>query len=663
MNIYVSPDGSDTNPGTRCRPFGTLEGARRAIRKLRRNGLLRGGVTVWIAGGFYERSRSFTLTARDSGTTGAPVVYRAVSGHEARLVGGKRIPASAFAKVADRSVLKRLVPAARGKVVEADLKALGIRDLGDATALGRRPELFFNQRPMTLARWPNEGFTTIRDVAGGSPVMVHGIKGDKVGKLVYKGNRPSRWAAESDARLHGYWFWDWSDSYEKIASIDPRRRVIATAPPYHHYGYRVGQRFYAVNLLAELDTPGEWYVDRDRGILYFWPPAPISRAEIVFSMLQTPLVAMKGVSQVVLRGLTLEATRGAAIQVSGGAEVRVVQCTVRNTGTDAALVSGGTHHGVSGCHIYQTGAAGIVLSGGDRRRLTPSRHYAVDNHIHDFSRLMRTYAPALRLAGVGCRAAHNHIHHAPHMAVAFGGNDHVMELNEIHDVCRETGDVGVFYTGRDWTMRGNVIRHNFVHHVHGPGLWGAQVIYLDDAASGTVVRGNVIYRCARAMLIGGGRDNVIDNNIIVACEESIRIDNRGLNWMADHVGAGGVMQERLKAVPYRKPPWSRRYPKLVNILQDDPAAPKGNIVRRNVIHRTPAMNLAPEAEALGTVADNFTTRGPVGFANPRGMDFRLKKSSIIHKRIPGFKRIPFEKIGPRRQSHVGAIETRRKTGA
>ena len=59
--------------------------------------------------------------------------------------------------------------------------------------------------------------------------------------------------------------------------------------------------------------------------------------------------------------------------------------------------------------------------------------------------------PAIELQGVGNRADHNLIHDAPHWAISFGGNEHVMELNEIYDVCQETGDVGVFYTGRDWT--------------------------------------------------------------------------------------------------------------------------------------------------------------------------------------------------------------------
>ena len=66
--------------------------------------------------------------------------------------------------------------------------------------------------------------------------------------------------------MHGYWFWDWSDQRHKIESIDAEKHLIAVVPPYHGYGYRKGQWYYAFNLLSELDSPGEWYLDRQTGI-------------------------------------------------------------------------------------------------------------------------------------------------------------------------------------------------------------------------------------------------------------------------------------------------------------------------------------------------------------------------------------------------------------
>ena len=171
-----------------------------------------------------------------------------------------------------------------------------------------------------------------------------------------------------------------------------------------------------------------------------------------------------------LRGLTIENSRGDGMLVEESEHNLVAGCTIRNIGGTGVTVRGGRQNGVVSCDVYLVDS-GLYIDGGDRATLTPAGNYATNNHIHDFSRLSRTYAPAIRLTGVGNRADHNLIHDAPHMAVGFGGNENVMEFNEVHDVCRETGDVGVFYIGRDWTTRGNEVRYNFVHHVYGPGVY------------------------------------------------------------------------------------------------------------------------------------------------------------------------------------------------
>ena len=86
-DFYVSPKGSDRNPGTRQKPFATLEHARDAARSAKREG----GVTIWLRGGTYTRSDTFTLNAEDGGTATAPVVYRSIPGETARIFGGKTI--------------------------------------------------------------------------------------------------------------------------------------------------------------------------------------------------------------------------------------------------------------------------------------------------------------------------------------------------------------------------------------------------------------------------------------------------------------------------------------------------------------------------------------------------------------------------------------------
>jgi hypothetical protein len=647
VTLYVATDGNDTWSGRQPKrgegqsgPFATLERAREEARRLRHGGTLPiGAITIEVSGGTYELKAPFTLTAADSGAPDAPTTYRAQEGEEVRLSGGRRIRETA--PVSDALVLARLDEAARGHVVAADLRALGITDYGEVKGGGL--EVFFGDRPMTLARWPNTGFAKIADVVGGQPVEVRGTVGDAVGAFVYEGDRPERWVSESDPWLHGYWFWDWADEREPIESLDPDRKVIRLRPPYHTYGYRKGQWYYAFNMLSELDAPGEWYLDRGTGVLYFWPPSPLTPEQRLTVSVTPTLIVTRNVSNVVFDGFILEAARDTAVTIMDSTRVVVRDCLIRNVGGDAVVIAGGKDSGVTGCEIHDTGRGGVLLSGGNRDTLRPAGLHAEDNHIHHYSRWARMYHPAIALDGVGNRAVHNLIHDAPHQAIAFSGNDHMIDSNEIHHVCLEANDAGAIYSGRDWTWRGTVIQYNWFHDIRGLQDNGCMGVYLDDMLCGTVVYGNVFYRVSNAVFIGGGRDNLVENNVFVSCDPAVHIDARALGWAAYHVNT--TMMERLREVPYREPPWSERYPDLVGILENEPAAPRGNVVTRNVFRGGRWVDVEEAAKYEVRFEANLLDADP-RFVNAAHLDFRLRRDSPAL--TLGFKPLPTSRPGPRR---------------
>ena len=250
------------------------------------------------------------------------------------------------------------------------------------------------------------------------------------------------------------------------------------------------------------------------------------------------------------------------------------------------------------------------------------------------------YHPAVSISGVGNRVAHNLIHDAPHMGVGFSGNDHVIQLNELHHVCMESNDAGAMYAGRDWTMRGTVIRDNYLHDINGFEGRGCVGVYLDDMWCGTTIESNVFYRVTMAAFVGGGRDNIIRNNVFVDCNPAVHIDSRALGWAADTVDT--TMKERLNAVPYRQPPWSERYPQLLTLLADEPAAPKGNIVERNICVGGRWDDIEGSARPLTTFKDNLLDQDP-RFVDAAKLDFQLRDDSPAYKL--GFRRIPIDKIG------------------
>jgi hypothetical protein len=341
------------------------------------------------------------------------------------------------------------------------------------------------------------------------------------------------------------------------------------------------------------------------------------------------------------------------IEIAGGHDNLVTHCIVRNLRKNAINLSG-TRNGVTHCTISGIGQTGIAVSGGDRRQLVAAGNFVRHCTIHDFGRWQRTYAPAIRLSGVGNIAAHNLLYDGPHSAILFGGNEHLIELNEIHDVCYEVDDAGSVYCGRDWGLRGNVIRHNFFHHIksHLPGSNGVHAVYLDDCASGITVFGNVFYEISgRAIMCGGGRDNTIENNVIAKCGSAHFTDRRGTAWIDKD--ASWKLLDKIKRYNYTQPPWSERYPRLAHILDngyDRAKEPEGCVIARNIGWRNKRWL---EKNSLGgsggfdfyTFKNNIEDQDP-HFADEANLNLALRDDSPAYS-IPGFRPIPFAQIGPR----------------
>ncbi|NQU11247.1 right-handed parallel beta-helix repeat-containing protein [bacterium] len=609
-------------------PFGTLRRARNAIRALKQHGPLpAGGVTVWIRGGRYQLSQTFKLTAADSGTAAAQVVYRAYESEEVRLSGGHQL--TGWQPVTDPAIQARFDPAARDQIWRVDLKAQGVTDYGDAPVpidrdLRGSIELFSETEPMVLARWPNDGYVSVAGLVNND---------GHSGEFLYDADRPRRWADPRDAWMHGYWAHDWWDSYVAIDSIDTDQRLIRIRRPHPSYGIYPGHRYYALNILEELDSPREWYLDRQAGILYFWPPEDPRQTAYYVSTLRHSLVSMKAVSHVSFRELTFEVGRGPALEMRGSSSNLVAGCVIRNVAGAGVAIAGGTHNGVVGCDIYQVGLGGIGLTGGDRRTLRPANHYVRNTRIHRFGRLVQAYRPGITLNGVGHHVAHNAIYDGPHCAILLHANDCLIEYNDIHDVCTETADAGAIYTGRDISELGNVIRHNYIHDM-SRGSW-ISAVYLDDWASGFVVEGNIFARLGRAVTIAAGLWNVVTNNICWDVEWGIVLDQRGK--------LHPVCIERLEAVNYRRPPYSDRYPQVVTVLDEPITTGVDNRIERNILSARRPLHISPAIDrSRQQIADNLTNVDPQ-FADPA--TFRLADTSPALS--IGFRPIPFAEIGLR----------------
>jgi hypothetical protein len=601
-------------------------------------------VEVILPAGTYLLDQPLRFGPTDAGGENAPIVWRAEKPGTVRIVAGRLV--HDFQPVTDAAVLQRLPEASRSHVSVADLRAQGITDYGTMSGgFGKDGstglEVFVDDQPTTIARYPNQGFIKIRELAGPTEARIRSTRGCKEGWFYAADDRVKRWAGDAGAMLHGYWYWDWADLRQPIESIDPETGLIRLKPPYNGSGYRKNQYFYGFNLLSEIDEPGEWYLDRANGKLYIWPPADLGQARVMVTLLPNLVVAEKA-ANITFRGIIFEGSRQHGIELKDCTNVRLEACTIRNLGKWAVRVNGGEQCAVVGCDITGTGDGGIGLQGGDRKTLTPAHHLAGNNHIHHYSRWNRMYRPAVSVGGVGNVVRHNLIHHAPHQAMNFGGNDHLIEYNEIHNVCEESNDAGAVYAWNDWSARGNTLRYNHFHHIYGHDNKGCMGVYLDDDFSSAHLYGNVFQQVPRASFIGGGQDSVFENNLYIDCYPAVHVDARGLGW---RTYGYDELRKKLERWPYKQPPWSTKYPKLVDILDDEPMTPKGNIIRRNVCIRGRWSNFEAKAKPYITVENNLIVDENPGFANLDKLDLSFAPDSAIGKM--GFQTIPTQQIGLR----------------
>ena len=710
---HVSPHGDATGNGTLAEPFAMPLQARDAIRAYRKeNPDSSESHTVILHTGRYPINETLELGDGDGGRQGAPVVYRAKAGAAVTFHGGTGVNTQRFRTMSPTEA-GRLMEAAREHVVVAEVEDLSILEaLGRGH--GRYGMLVENEHTLQLARWPNRGFVHLDEVVDMGPTLRWLTRGEKPPAYSYEKPVGGRftlledanfdaWRAElertRDVRQGGYLSNDWTEDKNQVARIsgdgviqllDATRYGIGGvryrggfADPSDEPRFLKHRRLYFMNLLCELDMPGEWYFDRNEKKLYLWP---ISK-NLKDTRLTVPggpaLVELSNASHVVIRDIVFENGGRLGLSIDGGSHVTIAGCTFRNFTGKAIEIEGGQNHTVNACTVYNV-QSGLTIRGGELRTLKQCNHKVINS---EFKRFRGRGYGGIGLMGCGIEFRNN-LYHSMNAAIKYEGAYIRFANNEFYNVGWEMGDWNVLYQGADKWCNGNIVENNFFHHMmEEPGRHPIVAVRNDDGGTGTTYRSNLFYKTGRGAIAFGGPNNHILDNIVLetsllwwtarlpTSDEAIR---REYALIAEEFESGryprGGKEDAIYNVEqvvgkrgWEKPPWSTAFPAFARYMNENPFAQSYGSMLNNYHNRVdpdrpygvvhihkhwalPARD-GDEAERPTSMADMPTTfkhNAPMPidlaatFRDPSKLDFRLKPGVRLQ---PGFRAIDPSSVG------------------
>ncbi len=542
--IYVSPNGNDNGYGTIDTPVKTLDRAR-AIARTYKNDR---PIDIILLEGEYNLTKPFELTTFDSGTKENPVTIKGAGGV---ITTADTLSYYDFEKVTKEEAGEKLQPKAVGKVLKVDLSKYGI----DATDMpifestfirgdGFEDVTFFvNDKEQDVAQYPNgesnyESWVSVAD------------KSINSAKIQVNANRAKKWQNEKFAYFEGYPGPDYSNERNNI-TIEGDLICFNNSARFELYENH-SRRYKVKHVLYELDAPGEWYIDRDTNVLYYYPTSDFdenSRIQIAARKLDA-FTTTTGLSNLNFDGVKFDKIRGNAITAGYAHEnVNVYNCEFTNISNMAVRYTANTNSSTlanianytdaaKNCEIRNNrfiniGNSAIRFIGGNRSTLSDGNNVIANNYIYNASDKQKCN-PNIEISGVFNYVLNNEVHMSTFHAINHSGNENVIAYNELYNMLRDTGDCGVIYNGRQLATRGTEIAYNYIHdykhldertHDNGVG------VYLDDRLSGINIHHNIIFsngigEDANGIQNGGGQHNKINYNTIVDADETMTRTNR-----------------------------------------------------------------------------------------------------------------------------------------
>jgi len=548
--IYVSPGGRVDGDGSRESPAATIEGAQKIVRNLLKKE--KRPVRVVIADGVYRITKPVVFTPEDSGTKEAPIIYTAADGANPVISGGLPLPAPV--KPEPEKKWKLTIPAVKsGKLYFR--------------------QLFINGKRYTRARRPNKKDYWFH--------IKRQLKPRDAAIAIYNGGDIRKWKKFREIELVALRIWN--TSRFNLKSIDTKKRIVTCHtgekfPSMRRWNY--DKRYYLENSLSFLDEDGEWYLDKQSGVLHVKPfgehKQDFARADIVVPVIQKLMLiqgtADKPISHLAFKGITFSHTTwsfpkegfnghqtdwiiGAAIEADYAQNVRFDSCRFTKLGRYGLWFRQGCRQNdITDCEFADLAGGGVMIGTTERYSKPDDRtshNNITNNHIHHIGEVWH--------GSVGiwvCYASYNniisnHLHDTSYSGISVGWgwadaasdcHHNKIEKNRIHDGLLIMGDgSGIYTLGQ---MPGTTIRSNMIYDTFGWRCWGSG-IYCDEGSSDIVIENNFLARTYGHSLClhkanrnkirnnmfilagidvvhaGGAKDNIIENNIFYYVDKGI----------------------------------------------------------------------------------------------------------------------------------------------